>query len=945
MKKLLKNVGSPEQHKNKLGPPPAPGQAPIFSLSASKSRSSSVVSLDQIDKLRSNTSFDSVLGPSETLDSLALPPAATTGSFDDVTNKSSPSSRRRSYGSVSGPTSSIPRTKDGLPEGEAARSRANLPTEINDRSPLLECVTQPSAMHKRNTNLSNVSNVSKTNLTFKSLGGHLSPSVMTRKSSAPATAEHSKLLETDERADFVHWMDSEHSKIEEFFKAKEQEAVDRFLLLQDQLFNLREQKLVAKGPIKKARSFTSFSAIANHETATRIKQKITKKIDMPSLPNTINDVINKHKMRKMQSHEENGGSKDYVRRKEDDRISYAVARRQLKIAVSEFYRSMELLKSYRSLNQVAFRKMTKKFDKLTDSSIQTAYMERINNSYFCKSDIIENLIKKTEDMFAIYFEKGVHKLAVEKLRAKPIAEVHYWSMFITGFSYGLSIPLLAEAVFLGVRKVNNGDPDALYLFQIWGGFFLVLFMIGLLQINCLVWKQYKINYPFIFELNPLSHLDAHEIALIPSILTFLMSLFCWLCYSNFWPNHIRAIHYPPIFLGIAVIVFLIPLPIFQPMARKWLAAVCWRIVCSGLYPVEFRDFFLGDIFCSLTYSISNASFFFCLYATRWYGLMPGDSNGSSCGSSKSRILGFLNSLPAIWRFLQCGRRYLDSGDWFPHLANMAKYGFSVIYYALLSAYRINLESNAIRSIFIIFAVLNTILSSFWDLFMDWSLMQPSKNFLLRNELGFKKKWPYYIAMILDPLLRCNWIFYAIYANQVQQSAKVSFFVALTEVLRRFIWLFFRVENEHCANVTRFRASRDVTLPYAVIQRKRTIEDEENQLNSTELSNGTMASTVSVAPSQEMRSTFSSIATPVLQALSFAIKNAHTRDFQRRKPTEHSRNDRSVDSDDDDDDDEDDASVFSVENAAGPAVLRRRDNREGNFGFMSAQAVKWRDQFL
>jgi hypothetical protein len=27
----------------------------------------------------------------------------------------------------------------------------------------------------------------------------------------------------------------------------------------------------------------------------------------------------------------------------------------------------------------------------------------------------------------------------------------------------------------------------------------------------------------------------------------------------------------------------------------------WRLLFSGFYPVEFRDFFLGDMYCSLTY--------------------------------------------------------------------------------------------------------------------------------------------------------------------------------------------------------------------------------------------------------------------------------------------------------------------------------------------------------
>ena len=86
---------------------------------------------------------------------------------------------------------------------------------------------------------------------------------------------------------------------------------------------------------------------------------------------------------------------------------------------------------------------------------------------------------------------------------------------------------------------------------------------------------------------------------------------------------------------------------------------------------------------------------------------------------------------------------------------------------------------------------------------------------LRDVLGYKHPWVYYIAMILDPILRFNWIFYAIYSNELQHSALLSFFVGFSEVCRRGMWTLFRVENEHCTNVGRFRASRDVPLPYEI----------------------------------------------------------------------------------------------------------------------------------
>ncbi|KAI9780506.1 MAG: Xenotropic and polytropic retrovirus receptor 1 [Candelina submexicana] len=207
--------------------------------------------------------------------------------------------------------------------------------------------------------------------------------------------------------------------------------------------------------------------------------------------------------------------------------------------------------------------------------------------------------------------------------------------------------------------------------------------------------------------------------------------------------------------------------------------------------------------------MGNIELFFCLYARDW-------NDPAQCNSSHSRLLGFFSTLPGIWRALQCIRRYYDTRNAFPHLVNCGKYSFTILYYMTLSLYRMDKNAH---------------LFGIWDLAMDWSksmilwLLQPrflikaglcnpyAKHPFLRDTLGFRRPSIYYMAMIIDSILRFNWIFYAIYRRDVQHSAVLSFLVAFSEVLRRGMWTLFRVENEHCTNVGRFRASRDVALPY------------------------------------------------------------------------------------------------------------------------------------
>lgn len=89
------------------------------------------------------------------------------------------------------------------------------------------------------------------------------------------------------------------------------------------------------------------------------------------------------------------------------------------------------------------------------------------------------------------------------------------------------------------------------------------------------------------------------------------------------------------------------------------------------------------------------------------------------------------------------------------------------------------------------------------------------NPFLRDVLGYKQVWVYYLAILADMILRCNWILYFLIAGELQHSAGLAFAISFSEVCRRGIWSLFRVENEHCTNVERFRASRDVPLPYHI----------------------------------------------------------------------------------------------------------------------------------
>ncbi|RIB16916.1 EXS family-domain-containing protein [Gigaspora rosea] len=100
-----------------------------------------------------------------------------------------------------------------------------------------------------------------------------------------------------------------------------------------------------------------------------------------------------------------------------------------------------------------------------------------------------------------------------------------------------------------------------------------------------------------------------------------------------------------------------------------------------------------------------------------------------------------------------------------------------------------------KIIYIIAQLIATIYTNIWDLKQDWGLFQlDSSNFLLRDELAYKYNWIYYIAMCNNIILRFSWILYFITDN-----FWVKFFMAFGEILRRWQWDIFRIENEHLTN--------------------------------------------------------------------------------------------------------------------------------------------------
>lgn len=354
------------------------------------------------------------------------------------------------------------------------------------------------------------------------------------------------------QADFFNFLDNELDKIEGFYKQKEDEAKERLKVLRDQLHIMRDRRVeeLVQARNDKTRKKSGaenggpLNGSGSDEDEVNIKHGIWDTSWLRSIDKALETVDRGLFGRKTKAMEqmatpnnpramENTWNRDYVRRAAVPRISYRTAKRKLKLAMQEFYRGLELLKSYSLLNRTAFRKINKKYDKLLNVRPALRYMsEKVDNAWFVKSTILDDHIRDVEDLYARYFEGGNRKIAASKLRIKVIRPEDYTpSVLRNGLMLGAGLVFAVQALVYGANLLSDPDPTIatqtsylmqvsyplyvdkriLIIFQLYGGYFMMLLLVLLFCAACKFWTINKVNYVFVFEFDTRHHLDWRQL--------------------------------------------------------------------------------------------------------------------------------------------------------------------------------------------------------------------------------------------------------------------------------------------------------------------------------------------------------------------------------------------------------------------------------------------------
>ncbi|CAK9291988.1 unnamed protein product [Gordionus sp. m RMFG-2023] len=583
--------------------------------------------------------------------------------------------------------------------------------------------------------------------------------------------------------EFFNFCESELTKINTFFAEKLAEATRKLASLKFELSVFAESSPDTKGAHKLCASLYALDKNRHTAEAARASQGWIRWLALSG---------------------ESGNGKN--KKKADD----------LKLAFSEYYLSLVLLQNYQQLNYTGFRKILKKHDKLFSTDTGNKWkIQNVDNAPFYVNQDINRFIQDVETLYTNVLVAGDRTKAMKRLRVPPLSEQKsLWTSFRLGLFLGmfgiLVIVIILAAIFTDHK--NDWRPAV----RIFRGAFLVVLFTYLLGINTYGWQSAGVNHVLIFEIDPRNHLTDQQILEIASILGVIWAL-AVLVYLFSEPLRIPALLSPLVLVAIYILFLLNPTPTLYYRSRFWLLRILWRICNAPFYHVGFADFWLADQLNSLVTVFLDFEYLFCFYAieVEW---LPERKTGV-CFTNSYGVRPVIAMLPAWFRFFQCLRRYRDSKQAYPHLVNAGKYSttFFVVLFSTLHTFqpKKSLSSDLTLYFWIGSAIVSSLYAYAWDIKRDWGLLEPNtppENRLLREQMVYSKKSYYYFAMIEDLVLRFAWtLTVSVGKEELLEADILISILAPLEVFRRFVWNFFRLENEHLNNCGQFRAVRDISI--------------------------------------------------------------------------------------------------------------------------------------
>ncbi|MCJ1288915.1 protein-ER retention protein [Xylographa carneopallida] len=343
------------------------------------------------------------------------------------------------------------------------------------------------------------------------------------------------------------------------------------------------------------------------------------------------------------------------------------------------------------------------------------------------------------------------------------------------------------------------------------------------------------------------HLRSYRLAALISIPLIISLLLFWSITHGQASLVLAWEILPQSYLVLLALVFVLPLQRLSKAGRYRFLTILKRVSIGGIADAQdgkFGDILLADVLTSYAKVLGDLFVAECMLFSRKYSSTAKPDRG--CGGAY--LVPIIISIPSLIRLRQCLIEFVrirksmkQPGGSIPtgwggqHLANALKYSsaFPVIFLsALQRGYdpnKIGMSEAGLFRLWLFFVFLNSFYSFYWDVAKDWDLTMfsstrernnPEHPWGLRRHTHFHTKGMYYGAIAVDLMLRCTWsLKLSPHLDHFNDLEGGIFIMEFLEVLRRWMWIFFRVETEW-VRVNRGPPSDDILLvDYAIDNNK------------------------------------------------------------------------------------------------------------------------------
>nr|XP_010935965.1 phosphate transporter PHO1-2 isoform X2 [Elaeis guineensis] len=332
------------------------------------------------------------------------------------------------------------------------------------------------------------------------------------------------------------------------------------------------------------------------------------------------------------------------------------AEKMIRVAFVELYRGLGLLRTYSSLNMMAFSKILKKFDKVTNQKEASEwFLKKVKRSHFVSSDKMVKLADEVETIFIEHFASNDKKKAMKFLKPHKPNDSHMITFFV-GLFTGSFVTLFSVYAILahscGIFSSTTEPGYVETIYPIFSTFALLSLHIFLYGCNIFMWRSTRINHNFIFEFNPSSALKHRDAFLIcTSFMTTVvgaMVIHLLLRSAGVSLQHVKSIPAVLLLLFLGLLVF--PFDIFYRPTRYCFLRVIRNIMFSPFYKVLMVDFFMADQLTSQIPLLRHMEFTACYFMAGGFRTHPYET---CTRSHQYKLLAYVISfLPYYWRAMQ-----------------------------------------------------------------------------------------------------------------------------------------------------------------------------------------------------------------------------------------------------------------------------------------------------